>query len=193
MPQVTQRIKNQIVEVLYLLLNSAQNHWPDKCIRSVKMPTLCPGPIDEFKIKLLKFFTPCCVQHKIAAQTSALHRLTCPACAPGHSTKSMLNHWRSLPAAMLVRNYQAAKWTKSVKMLSLYPTLSAFTMSTILPSCPTVISILFKPLHSHFFPNTLCIIRWCSLWHPWNTVAFILHRTWHILYMLQLCWFRTGI
>ena len=94
---------------------------------------------------------------------------------------------------MLVRNYQAVKWTKSVKMLSFYPSLSAFTMSTILPSCPTVISILFKPLHNHFFPNTLCIILWCSLWHPWNTVAFILHRTCHILYMLHVCWFRTAV
>ena len=147
MPRVNQWIKNKNVQVLYLLLSSAQNHWPDKWISFVKMPGLCPGPIDELNIKLLKFFTSCWVRHKIAKQTSASHCLTCPACALGHSTNQMLNHWSYLPAAMFVQNYQTAK------------------------------SILFKPLHSHFFPNTLFIILWCSLWHPWNTVAFILHRT----------------
>ena len=140
-----------------------RNYQAEKWTKPVKMLSLYPGPFNELKIKLLKFSTSCWVRYKIMEQTSGLTCLTCPACALGHSTNQMLNHWSYLPAAMFVQNYQTAK------------------------------SILFKPLHSHFFPNTLFIILWCSLWHPWNTVAFILHRTCHILYMLHLCWFRTAV
>ena len=85
-PRAIWQINNKIVEIIYLLLSSAQNYRGDKWIRSVNMPGLCPGPFDELKIKVLKFFTSCWVQHKITQETSGLDRLKCPACAPGHST-----------------------------------------------------------------------------------------------------------
>ena len=97
--QATLRIKNKIVEVLYLLLSSAQNHRGDKCITSLNMPGFCPGPFHKLKIKLLKFFTSCWVRYKITQQTSVLHRLTCPACAPGHWMNQNYNCWSSLPTA----------------------------------------------------------------------------------------------
>ena len=64
----------------------AARYMHDKWIRLVKMPSLCPRPFNKLKIKLLKLFTCCWVQHKITEQTSALHPLTCPAGAPGHWT-----------------------------------------------------------------------------------------------------------
>ena len=85
-PTAIQRINIKIVEVLYLLLSSAQNHWADRCITSLNMPRFCPGRFNELKIKLLKFFTSCWVRFKITGQTSALPHLTCPACTPGQST-----------------------------------------------------------------------------------------------------------
>ena len=94
-----QQIKNKNVEVLYLLLSSAQNHRADKCITSLHMPGMYPGPFDEWKIKLLKFFTSSWVRHKNTEETSALHRLTCQASAPGHSINEKWNCWCSLPPA----------------------------------------------------------------------------------------------
>ena len=80
-----QQIKNKNVEVLYVLLSLVQNHPGDKCITSLNIPSLCPGTFKELKLKLLKFFTSCWVRRKLTDDTSALHRLTCPASAPGHS------------------------------------------------------------------------------------------------------------
>ena len=54
-PRAIRGIKNKIVEVLYLLLSSVQNHQGDKWIRSLKIPGLCPGPFNELKIKLGPF------------------------------------------------------------------------------------------------------------------------------------------
>ena len=85
-PTAIQRIIIKIVEVLYLLLSSAQNHWADKCITSLHMASFCPGRFNELKWELLKFFPSCWVRHKITRQTSALHCLTCLTCTPGHST-----------------------------------------------------------------------------------------------------------
>ena len=85
-PTAIQRINSKIVEVLYLLLSSAQNHWADKCITSLHMAGFCPGRFNELKWELLKFFTSCWVRYKITRQTSALHHLTCPACTLGHLT-----------------------------------------------------------------------------------------------------------
>ena len=48
-PQAIGQITNKIVEVCYLLLSAAKDHQPDKWIRSVKMPGLCPGPFNELK------------------------------------------------------------------------------------------------------------------------------------------------
>ena len=45
-----------------------------------------PGPFNKLKLKLLKFFTSCWVRCKITKETSALHRLTCPACTSDNST-----------------------------------------------------------------------------------------------------------
>ena len=84
-PTAIQRINIKIVEVLYLLLSSAQNHWADKCITSLNMPGFFSRWFNELKWELLKFFPSCWVQHKITGQTSALPCLTCPACAHSHS------------------------------------------------------------------------------------------------------------
>ena len=85
-PTAIQRINMKIVEVLYLLLSSAQNHWADKCITSLHMAGFCPRRFNELKWELLKFFPSCRVRHKITGQTSVLHCLTCPACAHSDST-----------------------------------------------------------------------------------------------------------
>ena len=85
-PTGIQRINIKIVEVLYLLWSSAQNHWADKCITSLHMASFCPGRFNELKIRWLKFFTSCWVWCKITRETSGLDRLKCLACAPGHST-----------------------------------------------------------------------------------------------------------
>ena len=84
-PTAIQQINIKIVEVLYLLRSSAQNHWADKCIKSLHMAGFCPGRFNELKWELLKFFTCCWVRHKITGQTSALHHWTCLASAPGDS------------------------------------------------------------------------------------------------------------
>ena len=85
-PTAIKRINIKIVEVLYLLRSSAQNHWADKCITSLHRAGFCPGRFNELKWELLMFFTSCCVRHKIAEETSGLHCLTCLACTPGHLT-----------------------------------------------------------------------------------------------------------
>ena len=41
------------------------------------MPGLYPGPFNEFKLKVLKFFSCCQVRCKMTEETSGLHQLKC--------------------------------------------------------------------------------------------------------------------
>ena len=52
--------------------SSVQNHQAEEWIKLVKMPGLYPAPFNEFKFKLLRFFSCCWVQCKITKQGSGL-------------------------------------------------------------------------------------------------------------------------
>ena len=113
-PQAIQPIKNKIVDVLYLLLSSAQNRRGDKCITSLNMPGFCPRPFNKLKIKMSKFFTSCWVRHKITGQTSALHRLTCPACTRAIQQIKNKNVEVLSLLLSLAQNRRGDKWITSL-------------------------------------------------------------------------------